>query len=207
MILRHKMKFYVRQLNQTKPTMHKYWENVSSFITWTPALDRLSSHRSKQLFKNFQHDMHLCMLKMIMLGIILISILVLLGQVMYFKCLSYSPVILGVIILCPVYHAFAIGFQLAFPKIFRSLYFLIVIMSLILSESMQECTRKFQPGTFLTTCNTVLFLLTATVYFHNSTPLLVVSCVFKICRNMFLKISLMMKPTLFPGNVPILSEV
>lgn len=207
----------IRQFRQSKkPMITRVWDYVCSFITWTPALDRFSSNRSKKLFKSFQIDTYICIVGVIMFGIIVSSTMFLIISMieifLRFKS-SPKPILTSIILVlvtfvCLVYHIFALVFLMIRPKLFKSLYFLFIIVSLSLSEAATYTIRESAPGTFLATCMMIVFLFKATIYFHNSTILLVFSFAYEIGDRLISKILLVTNhQELFPGNVPVYQEV
>lgn len=186
---------------------------MQNVATWTPALrmNRFSSYKSKEIFKEFQFTLYSCMLMKALAGNILFYILLMIANLVNHELSiaadrrsSGLEAAVGGIFL----HLVAIALQRFCPRLFRIIYFPIIVTSILLIEYVGRYSFLLVPGTLINTCHTILFLLVATIYFQNSTLFLSVSCMIRFIINFVGKVLLVAnRASAFPGSVPITAEV
>ena len=189
------------------------WSFVQDVVTWTPALtvDSFSSPKSKKLFKEFQYTLYSSMLTKALAGNIIFYVLLLIVQLSYFISnmkemfisTGFEGIAGGILL-----HVAAFSLHLVFPWFFRSTRFVFIFASLLLSHYICNISSLMLPGTLVHTCNAIVLLLMATIYFQNSTLFLCLSCLIEFLLSFVGKIILVSaNPETFPGSVPVWSEV
>ena len=170
----------------------RFWHTMKECITWTPGLlnNRFSSPKSKDIYKDFQYTLYSSMLMKVLVGNVLFHFFHVIYNVFFYHTTSntlkmsyYIAPTIGI-----TFHVVAITLLHFQPKGFRKIYLVLIICSVLLIQLVgKRPPYSVTCGILINTCSTILYLLVATIYFQNSTVLLVLSCLTQLLSNVFSK--------------------